>query len=44
MHDAMKLGAKEFVVIPKSAQEKMEVSQSVNVLLLCGGSLPNFEQ
>jgi len=41
--DAMKLGAKEFYVIPQNSEEKLGVDEGINVLLLCGGQLPDFE-
>ncbi len=42
--DALKLGAKEFYVIPSSPKEKLDVAEGVHVVLLCGERLPNFEQ
>jgi alcohol dehydrogenase (NADP+) len=42
--DALKLGAKEFYVIPSSSKEKLALAESVHVLLLCGEGLPDFEQ
>jgi D-arabinose 1-dehydrogenase-like Zn-dependent alcohol dehydrogenase len=42
--DALKLGAKEFYVIPSSAKVKLDLTEGVHVLLLCGEGLPNFEQ
>jgi alcohol dehydrogenase (NADP+) len=42
--DAMKLGAKEFHVAPTSPKgAKLDVKDGVNILLLCGDGLPNFE-
>lgn len=41
--DALKLGAKEFYTIPSSKEIKLKVKEGVNVLLLCGGKLPDFE-
>lgn len=40
--DALKLGAKEFYVIPSSKEAKLDIVAGVNVLLLCGGALPDF--
>ncbi|KAE8448164.1 hypothetical protein EG329_009768 [Mollisiaceae sp. DMI_Dod_QoI] len=40
--DAYKLGAKEFHVIPSSPESKLNVSEGVHILLLCGGALPDF--
>jgi alcohol dehydrogenase (NADP+) len=40
--DAFKLGAKEFYRIPTAKEAKLEV-KGINVLLLCGGRLPDFE-
>lgn len=42
--DAYKLGAKEFCVVPSSSEHRLDLKDDVNVLLLCGGSLPDFEQ
>ncbi|KAH6681749.1 NADP-dependent alcohol dehydrogenase [Halenospora varia] len=40
--DAMRLGAKEFHLIPSSSGEKFDPMLGVNVLLLCGNGLPDF--
>ncbi|TVY81518.1 alcohol dehydrogenase [Lachnellula suecica] len=42
--DALKLGAKEFHLIPSSPEVGLEVTDGIHVLLLCGDRLPNFEQ
>jgi alcohol dehydrogenase (NADP+) len=41
--DAKKLGAKEFYIIPSSPDGKLDVDKGVDVLLLCGGTLPDFQ-
>jgi alcohol dehydrogenase (NADP+) len=41
--DALELGAKEFYLIPSEEQAQIPIEEGVNVLLLCGGQLPNFE-
>lgn len=41
--DAYKLGAEEFCVMPSSSEQTLGLEKGVNVLLLCGGSLPDFE-
>jgi alcohol dehydrogenase (NADP+) len=42
--DGMKLGAKEFHVAPTSPNgAKLDVKDGVNILLLCGDGLPDFE-
>lgn len=41
--DAYKLGAKEFCVVPSSSEHELDLEEGVNLLLLCGGSLPDFE-
>lgn len=41
--DAMKLGATDFRLLPKKG-DKADASQaSINVMLLCGGGIPDFE-
>lgn len=40
--DAMKLGATDFYVIPLGDDDELKVKDGVNVLLLCGGALPDF--
>ncbi|KUJ20897.1 NADP-dependent alcohol dehydrogenase [Mollisia scopiformis] len=40
--DAYKLGAKEFHIMPSSIEGTLNVSEGVNVLLLCGGALPDL--
>ncbi|KAL2074480.1 hypothetical protein VTL71DRAFT_8258 [Oculimacula yallundae] len=40
--DAIKLGATEFYVISSSDKDVIPVKDGVNVLLLCGGGLPDF--
>lgn len=41
--DAFKLGAKEFVIILSSSDGKLDAGKGVDVLLLCGGALPDFQ-
>jgi alcohol dehydrogenase (NADP+) len=41
--DSMKLGAKEFHVVPFSEGAELNVDKGINVLLLCGGALPDFD-
>lgn len=40
--DALKCGATEFYVVPE-AGGKLDVEVGVDVLLLCGNGLPDFE-
>ena len=42
--DALKCGAKEFYCVPEKRDGEMIVKEGVNVLLLCGDGLPDFEQ
>jgi D-arabinose 1-dehydrogenase-like Zn-dependent alcohol dehydrogenase len=41
--DAMVLGATEFCVLPPKSEVPNGLKGGVNVLLLCGGGLPDFE-
>ena len=41
--DAIALGATEFCVLPPNSEESIGLKAGVNVLLLCGGGLPDFE-
>ncbi len=41
--DAAALGAAEFHVMPSSASGGVTVTPGVNVMLLCGGGLPDFD-
>ena len=41
--DAMVLGATEFCVLPLNSEAPIGPKGGANVLLLCGGGLPDFE-
>ncbi|TVY28775.1 NADP-dependent alcohol dehydrogenase [Lachnellula hyalina] len=41
--DAMALGATEFCLLPREGGPIHNLKAGINVLLLCGGELPNFE-
>lgn len=41
--DAIALGATEFCVFPPTEGATLEPKYDINVMLLCGGALPNFE-
>jgi D-arabinose 1-dehydrogenase-like Zn-dependent alcohol dehydrogenase len=41
--DAMALGATEFCILPPKSEKLLGLKGGVNVLLLCGGGLPDFE-
>lgn len=42
--DAVACGAVEFYVVPGEEGGEIAVKEGVNVLLLCGDGLPDFEQ
>jgi alcohol dehydrogenase (NADP+) len=41
--DAIALGATEFCVLPSQPQPILDLKGNINVVLICGGGLPNFE-